>query len=232
MTALPAPFEQEAAARLVGEDLHSRLQPRHFALLRAATGGQSAGPWYRAHPAAALAVIAFASAAVLGLQLVDRQASDAIALLYVMPIGLAAVAFGTWGGVAAASVAYLAFGMFALLGGTGHVGPDGWLSRGAAMFLLGALLGRASDQTARAEQVSLAHQRERLVVEEANRRYCEGIELSDSILQHVAAAKWKIEQGDSAGAAELLAKALAAGQEMISELLPDQSAADGQVPEP
>jgi hypothetical protein len=167
-------------------------------------------------------VIAASSVAVLALQVVDTRASDAIALLYVLPIGLSAVTFGLWGGLGAAAAAYVAFGLFAVSFGAGHVGPDGWFSRAAALFLLGGLLGRASDQIARASRTALVHQRQRLIVEEQIRRYSEGIELSDSILQHVAAAKWADERGDHAEAARLLTRALSAGQKMVGELLPPQ----------
>ena len=181
------------------------------------------GPWYRARPGVAIAVIATSAVTVLGLQFLDTRAADAIALLYVLPIGLAAVSFGVRGGLAAAAAAYVAFGLFAVWSRADDVGVGGWLTRAAAMFLLGGLLGRASDQTARATGLALAHQRQRLIVEEENRRYSEGIELSDSILQHVAAAKWAIEQGDQAKAVRLLGSAMSAGQEMLSELLPTRT---------
>lgn len=181
------------------------------------------GLWSRAHPGVAVAVIVASCVAVLALQFVDTHGSDAIALLYVLPIGLAAVTFGLRGGLASAAGGYLAFGLFAVLSTADHVRPDGWLSRAAAMFLLGGLLGRAHDRTAQATRVALAHQRQSLIIEEENRRYSEGIELSDSILQHVAAAKWAIERGDEAAAARLLSQALSSGQEMVSELLPPHS---------
>lgn len=183
-------------------------------------------PWFRAHPEAAATVIMASSVAVVALQTVDTRASDAIALLYVLPISLAAVSFGVAGGLTAAAVAYLAFGLFALLSATGHVGVDGWIGRAAAMFLLGGLLGRASDQTERATSLALAYQRQRLIAEEQSRRFAEGIELSDSILQEVTAAKWAIEQGDHDRAARLLARALSSGQQMVGELLPSRAGDD------
>jgi hypothetical protein len=151
-------------------------------------------PWFRAHPEVAAAVVAASSLGVLGLQVIDSRASDAIALLYVLPIGLAAVTFGLVGGLVSAAGGYLAFGLFALTSSADHVGPDGWVTRAAALLLLGGLLGRACDQAARAGRVALAHQRQRMSLEVQNRRYSDGIELSDSILQHIAAAKWRIEQ--------------------------------------
>lgn len=203
------------------------LDPRNP---RTDTPGQPVRPWFRAHPGVAVAVISVSSVAVLAFQLLDKESADAVALLYSLPIALAAVTFGAAGGVGAAAVSYLAFGLFAAFSNADHVGLDGWLSRAAAMFLLGWLVGRAYDQTARAALVALANQRRRLVVEEENRRYSEGIELSDSILQHVAAAKWALEQGDHEKATGLLSQALRSGQEMVAELLPPANAAPASSP--
>ena len=186
-------------------------------------GGRAAVPWFRAHPEAAAAVITVSSVAVLILQIVDRRASDAFSLLYVLPISLAAMTFGAGGGLVAAAVAYTAFALFAIFSSVAHVEVEGWVGRAAAMFLLGGLLGRASDQTERAAEAALAHHSQRLIAEEKRRRYAEGIELSDSILQHVAAAKWAIEQGDSERATQLLGQALSSGQEMVGDLLPTRS---------
>lgn len=197
---------------------------------RTDTAGQPVQPWFRAHPGVAVAVISVSALTVFALQLLDKQSADAVALLYSLPIALAAVTFGVAGGVGAAAASYLAFGLFAAFSNDDHVGLDGWLSRAAAMFLLGWLVGRAYDQTARAGLVALAHQHRRLVVEEQNRRYSEGIELSDSILQHVAAAKWALEQGDHEKAAGLLSRALSSGQEMVAELLPSATAAPAPPP--
>ncbi len=182
-------------------------------------------PWFRAHPGAAAAVISVSSVAILAVQFLDKEAANALALLYVLPVGLAAVTFGTAGGLAAAGAAYLAFGLFAVFSSADQVGFDGWIGRAAAIFLLGGLLGRASDQTERATLLALDQERRRLLAEEKNRRYSEGIELSDSILQHVAAAKWAIEQGDDDQAVRLLTRALSSGQEMVAELLPTQAPA-------
>ena len=204
--------------------LVARTRRRYLAVGASSEAGEGGRPWFRTHPGVAMAVICTSSVAVLAFQLLDRQSADAVALLYSLPIALAAVSFGVAGGVGAAAAAYLAFGLFAAFSNADHVGVDGWLSRAAAMFLLGWLLGRAYDETARATGMALVQQRRRLIVEEQNRRYSEGIELSDSILQHVAAAKWAIEQGDHDKAAGLLARALSSGQEMVADLLPRPSA--------
>jgi hypothetical protein len=165
-------------------------------------------------------VIGVCSLAVIILQFADPDRSAAAALLYVLPIALAAVTFGLPGGLATAAAGYVAFAAFQLASGADPVSAEGWVARAAAMFLLGGLLGRASDQTAQATRLALTHQRERQIAEEQNRRYGQGLELSDSILQHVATAKWAIERGEHSKAAELLTRALSSGQEMVGDLLP------------
>ena len=137
-----------------------------------------------------------------------------------LPIALGAVSFGLAGGLFAAVWGYAFFAVFAVSNTEGHVAWDGWVSRAVAMLLLGGLLGRASDQSFGAAQRALQNQLERLEAEEQNRRFGEGLELSDSILQYVAVAKWQIEQGDDMEAIRLLSKALDRGEHMIGELLP------------
>ncbi|HMC38422.1 MAG TPA: hypothetical protein VKI19_02095, partial [Acidimicrobiales bacterium] len=144
----------------------------------------------------------------------------AAAIGVVLPIALGAVSFGLAGGLFAAVWGYAFFAVFAVSNTEGHVAWDGWVSRAVAMLLLGGLLGRASDQSFGAAQRALQNQLERLEAEEQNRRFGEGLELSDSILQYVAVAKWQIEQGDDMEAIRLLSKALDRGEHMIGELLP------------
>ena len=164
---------------------------------------------------------------VVVLEAADTRASDAIALMYVLPIALMAVSFGLRGGLAAAAAGYAVFTVFAVTTTTGYLGVDGWVSRAVALFLLGGLLGHASDRSERATAVALDQQRQRLELEEHNRRYSDGIEISDSILQYVAAARWRMEQGRYEEAAELLGNALARGQQMVGELLPSQVDGEG-----
>ncbi len=180
------------------------------------------GPWYRAHPRAVLAVAGGLYALVTVLESVDTDAADAIALLYMLPIALIAVSFGLRGGLAAAAVGYACFSVFAVTDSTGYLGADGWATRAGAMFLLGGLLGRAADQSARANNLALENQRERLLLQAQNRRYANGIELSDTVLQHVAAAKWMIDAGNPEEASRLLSTAMEQGQRIVSDLLPGQ----------
>lgn len=177
-------------------------------------------PWYRSHPCMAFAVATLLFVGATVVQTIDVRQSDALALLSVLPIALLAVTFGMVGGLSAATVGYAIFAVFTVVDSTGRLGVDGWLTRAAVMFLLGGLLGRASDQTERAALLAMHSQRARLIAEEQNRRYSEGLEISDSILQHLAAAKWMLERGETDQVAGLLSTAMEQGQRVVGELLP------------
>ena len=57
-------------------------------------------------------------------------------------------------------------------------------------------------------------------MEERARRQAEGLEISDSILQHLAVVKWMIEAGQKDEAVEILTSTMATGERMVAELLP------------
>ena len=73
----------------------------------------------------------------------------------------------------------------------------------------------------------LAAQEERMLLAERARRQTEGLEISDSILQHVATAKWMVETGNDRVAIEILASTIETGERVVSELLPIR-VSDGQ----
>jgi hypothetical protein len=106
--------------------------------------------------------------------------------------------------------------------GTGDIDATGWLTRSAGLLLLGLLLGRATDQIAAGQQMAVAAREERLAIQETSRRQAEALEISDSILQYLAAAKWMVEQGKGEDAIAVLSSTLEKGQRMIAEMLPPQ----------
>ena len=181
--------------------------------------------WYRSHPGAAMAVATSLFVFVTVLHWFQDGSGQAITVLYVLPIALLAVTFGFRGGLVAAAVGFGLFAILQVLHSSGDIDADGWAVRAVAMFLLGALLGRATDHTLASERATLAEQRRRCQFEEQNHRYAEAIEISDSLVQKMVAAKWMAEQGRSEESAQVLASTIAEGERMVAGLLPIQMAA-------
>ncbi|HEY5108599.1 MAG TPA: hypothetical protein VII96_03220 [Acidimicrobiales bacterium] len=145
---------------------------------------------------------------------------EAVDILYALPVALLAMSFGLRGGLIGAVIGFSLFAVVELVDGVGDIDATGWISRAAGLFLLGVLLGRATDQTEAGRVHAMAAAEERQRLEERARRQAEGLEISDSILQHLAVAKWMIESGQDEGAIEVLTSTMAAGQRMVAELLP------------
>lgn len=79
-------------------------------------------------------------AAVFALSFVVSNPNEAVAVLYTLPIALAAVELGAVGGIVAALVAVALFGLWAEIDHI-HVGVLGFVTRGTGFLLLGGLLG-------------------------------------------------------------------------------------------
>jgi len=159
-------------------------------------------------------------AVVSVLQWFNDGSGQAIAVLYVLPIALLGVTRGERGGLAGASVGFVLFAVFEIVHSSGDIDATGWAVRATAMFLLGGLLGHATDRTIASEQTALDEQQKRCQLEEANHRYAAAIEINDSLVQEMVAAKWMVEQGLTDQAAEMLTATIATGERMVVELLP------------
>ncbi len=83
----------------------------------------------------------FAAIFVLGIAVADP--AEAASVLYVLPVALIAIRFGALGGIAAAT---LGLGLFGIVNGVNDEGAGalGYLTRGSAFYVLGALLGNFS----------------------------------------------------------------------------------------
>jgi hypothetical protein len=187
-------------------------------------------PWYRPRPGIAIIVAAGLFGAISVLQWFNNQSGQAIAVLYVLPIALLAVTLGERGGLMGATAGFVLFAAFAIEHGSGDIDATGWAVRAVAMFLLGELLGRATDQTTASECHALVEQERRCRVEEANRRYTEALEIHDSLLQQIVAAKWLAEQDQPSVAAKLLEETIATGERMIAGLLPPRVSRSAALP--
>ena len=182
--------------------------------------GSDAGPWYRSSARGALLIASGLFAVISVAHIIASGTGEAVDILYSLPVALLAMSFGLRGGLIGAAIGFSLFAVVELIHGVGDIDATGWLSRAAGLLLLGALLGRATDQieTGRIRAVAAAEERQRL--EERARRQAEGLEISDSLLQHLAVAKWMIEAGDNEGAIEVLTSTMVTGERMVAELLP------------
>jgi hypothetical protein len=179
-------------------------------------------PWYRLYPGKAIVVAVGLFVAVSVLDWFNDGSGQAIAVLYILPIALLAVTLGERGGLTGAAAGFALFAVLEVQHSSGDIDATGWIVRAVAMFLLGGLLGRATDQTTASEHAALAEQRRRCQVEETNLRYTEALEINDSLIQQIVVAKWMVEQSQTKGAAELLTEAIARGERMVAGLLPER----------
>ena len=92
--------------------------------------------------------------------------------------------------------------------------PLGWLTRIGPLLLLGLLLGDALDRLRRAEA-------ERLRLSESERRHRDAVQLNDTIVQSLSAAKWALEAGDLDGGLEIVTGTLGQSQQLVSDLIRD-----------
>jgi len=177
-------------------------------------------PWYRSNRRAALATASGLFVVVTIAHAIANGTGEAVDILYALPVALLAMSFGLRGGLVGAVIGFTLFAIIELADGVGDIDATGWITRAAGLFVLGALLGGATDQIESGQLRSLAEQEERQVLAERARRQSEGLEISDTILQHLAVAKWMVEIGKNDEAIEILTSTLATGERMVAGLLP------------
>ena len=168
-------------------------------------------PWFRQRPLLALATTGVLFAGVLSLRLLVGDADDAYSMLYVLPVALVAAGFGLRAGVAAGLLAVLLIVVWVLVRDV-SLTPLGWASRVTPMLLLGGLLGYATDRMRAAEA-------ERQRAQAAALLHREAIEINDSLVQGMAAAKWALEAGQVDAGLETLDQTMTQAQELVSGLI-------------
>jgi hypothetical protein len=168
-------------------------------------------PWFRRHPAAVLVVAGVLFASVWVVRLIDGEAVDASTLLFAFPVALIAVAFGLRAGVAAGALAAVLVASWVIMTGT-DLTLVGWLARCLPDLLLGALLGHASDRLRQAEA-------ERRKLESGALLYREAIEINDSLVQGMAAARWALEAGRTEDGLKTLEQTIGQAQDLVSDLI-------------
>ena len=175
--------------------------------------------WYRLHPGGAIFVAACLFAAVTVVRLATTPDGDSVDVLYVLPVALMAVAFGERGGLGGA---FLGLGFIATIDAfhpEGSLGAIGWATRAIALFLLGALLGHATDRKRELHRWALAEQERRVHLEELAQRERAALEINDSLIQGMVAAKWLVELDKGAQAIDTLTATIENGEHLVAELM-------------
>lgn len=147
-------------------------------------------------------------------------AGQAVALLYVVPIVIAALGFGHRGGLGLAALGATAFGLLAGVHEHGDLDVTGWVGPLLAMGLAGGLVGYLTDllaHRAAAGEALIEHSKR---LEEVCSAQHAALSVSDSITQRVAAARWMLEAGRTDEAIEVLGSSVA---ESIASLNPSSS---------
>jgi signal transduction histidine kinase len=123
------------------------------------------------------------------------------------------MAFGLRGGLLAGLAGTL---LIALWVGVRNVDLSvlGWATRMVPLLLLGVLLGDAVDRLHRSEQ-------DRRRLEAAAQRHRDAVEINDSVVQRLAAAKWALEAGRADRALDIMTETLDVTQALVSDLLHD-----------
>jgi hypothetical protein len=150
-------------------------------------------------------------AAVLALRLILPNPLDAISMLYLFPIALVAMTKGRWGGLLGGLVAVALVVVWVVVRSM-ELSAMGWLSRVLPLLLVGSLIGDARDRLARAAAEHAVH-------EVAEQRHREAIEINDSLVQGMSAAKWSIEAGRTEAGLDALRETVERGHRLVSELI-------------
>lgn len=156
-----------------------------------------------------LAVIAGLFAAVTALRWFVDGSGQAAALLYVVPIALAALWFGRRGGIWTAAVGTAAFLVLAAVDGRGDLDATGWIGPLVAMSLVGGLIGHLVDRAGRRQPLDAVHVERDRQLEELCEAQHAALVTSDSIIQQFAAARWLLEVGRTEEAAGILGDTVA-----------------------
>jgi hypothetical protein len=171
------------------------------------------GPWFGARPVLTVGVAVALFAAVLALRFAVETTQDPVTLLFCLPVALLAMAFGRRAGLLAGLAGVLLIAVW--VGGRQvDLSALGWATRIVPILLLGVLLGDAVDRLRRSEE-----RRRRL--ESAAQRHRDAVEINDSVVQRLSAAKWALEADHTGRALEIITQTLDVTHALVSDLLRD-----------
>lgn len=174
--------------------------------------GEPYEPWFDRSPGATLfsAVVLFVVITAVRVAL-GNDATVGVTMLYLLPVSLVALAWGRWAGLTCGAVAITMLGLWVLVAEV-DLSALGWASRAVPLLLTGYLLGDASDRLRRAEEERLQRDAQDLLRRQA-------VEINDTLVQGMAAAKWILEAGRLDEGIKALDDTLLTGQELVSELI-------------
>ena len=176
-------------------------------------------PWFRRQPGLTAIVSAGLFVVVIAVRLaMGDDAAAGVSMLYTLPVSLVALTWGRLAGVGAAVLAVALVGVWVLAADV-DLTWVGWLSRAVPLALIGFLLGDAAQRLGRAEH-------ERVQAEAREQRHRQGVEINDSLIQGMAAAKWSIESGNVSAGLRILDDTIRRGQSLVSGLIRDAEAVD------
>jgi hypothetical protein len=132
-------------------------------------------------------------------------------MLYTLPVALLATSFGLRAGAAAGVLGVALVGVWGVVDDI-SLTPVGWASRVIPRLLLGVLLCEATDRMRRTEE-------ERRKLEAAALLHREAIEINDSQVQGMAAAKWALEAGSTEAGLKTLDDTIARAHDLVSGLI-------------
>ncbi len=178
---------------------------------RAGLAELPSGPWFRAHPGVVVAAAVGLTAAIFASRLATGDAGDGLLFLFVFPICLLAMSFGARIGLLAGAVSVGLIGLWVSMDQI-DLTTIGWISRVGPLLFLGLLLGDAADRLQRADEARQAFE----LSQQAHRQ---AVEVNDSLIQGMAAARWALESGRPERAAELLDDTIGQGRQLVSRTL-------------
>lgn len=197
------------------------------AVLRRSVGEMRGAPARPPRPVA-VAAIAGLFVGVTVLRWFIDGSGQAAALLYVAPIAFSGLWYGRRAGIGAAAVGTLAFAVLAVVHGHGDLDVTGWAGPILAMAIVGVLIGHLAERAGKKEQLTTGHPDQDRRLEEICEAQHAALEVSDSIVQEVAAARWMLQVGRTAEAMDVLGQTVTDGISRLSEALSLDPAGDRQ----
>jgi glucose-6-phosphate-specific signal transduction histidine kinase len=161
----------------------------------------------------AVPVAALIFAAILLARLWITGPADGVGMFCTVPIAVLALAYGVRGGAVGTAVG-MGFLELWMEFTDAPVSYLGWAARSVPLLLVGLLLGAVIDRLRATDY-------ERLRLLAASARHREAVEINDTIVQQVSAAKWSLESGNTEHALHILSDTVELGHRLVSDHIRD-----------